>query len=152
SNPDDYFHFEGTDVTEQGLGEAARRRIASVDAHMWSFLGADERFGSTPLLVSHGLPEEPLPTVSVPNWWDLSGLTLAALPKPTSWREMLEAARIRFHGLKFSHDIEGGLQSTPFHSGIVELAFERLRVLQTLVDETVDARGTLSTRGLELFQ
>jgi len=39
-NPDDYFEFEGENVTDQGLGEAARRRLSDppVAANSFSFL------------------------------------------------------------------------------------------------------------------
>jgi len=50
-NPDDYFHFEGNDVTLQGMGEAARRRILGVEAGTFSFTGNTTRFAQTPLNV-----------------------------------------------------------------------------------------------------
>lgn len=152
SNPDDYFHFEETDVTDQGLGEAARRRIASIEAGVFSFLDSSKRFERTPLLVNHGLPEEPLPPVDVPNWWNISDLAVAATPRPESWAEMLETARIRFQRLKFSESIKRDLQRVPFHSGVVDLIFERLGVLEAIADETTDSHGALSNRGMELHQ
>ncbi len=151
-NPDDYFQFEGTEVTNQGLGEGSRRIIGGVNAGVFSFLDMERRFARTPLLVSHGIPEEPLPDVHVPNLWEVSKLALAATPNPRTWPEMLEVARIRFPKLKFSATIEETLRSVPFHHGIVELTFERLRILQTVADETIDARGTLSSRGTEVIQ
>jgi len=36
-NPDDYFHFDGTDVTDLGLGEAARRSLLDIAAGVFSF-------------------------------------------------------------------------------------------------------------------
>jgi hypothetical protein len=150
SNPDDYFHFQETDVTEQGLGEAARRRIGLIDAGVFSFLDSSKRFERTPLRVCHGIPEEPLPEIDIPNWWDVSKLAVAATPKPESWTEMLDTARIRFQRLKFSEAINEVLRSVPFHGGIVDLILERLSVLEAIADETIDAHGTLSSRGKEL--
>jgi len=150
SNPDDYFHFEETDVTEQGLGEATRRRIVLTDAGVFSFLDSTSRFARTPLRVGHGLPEEPLGEIDVPNWWDVSKLAVAATPEPESWTEMLNTARIRFQRLKFSDAIDKDLRSVPFHGGIVHLIFERLSVLEAIANETIDAHGTLSDRGKEL--
>jgi hypothetical protein len=150
SNPDDYFHFEETDVTEQGLGEAARRRIGLTDAGVFSFLDGTRRFARTPLRVGHGLPEEPLGEIDVPNWWDVSKLAVAATPEPEGWTEMLNTARIRFQRLKFSDAIDNVLRSVPFHGGIVHLIFERLSVLEAIANETIDAHGTLSDRGKEL--
>lgn len=152
SNPDDYFHFEETDVTDQGLGEAARRRIGLIDAGAFSFPDSGNRFTRTPLRVGHGLPEEPLAEIDVPNWWDVSNLAVAATPRPESWTEMLDTARIRFQRLKFSEAINRDLRSVPFHGGIVDLIFERLSVLEAIADETMDARGSLSSRGKELIQ
>lgn len=150
SNPDDYFHFEETDVTEQGLGEATRRRIGLTDAGVFSFLDSTNRFARTPLRVGHGLPEEPLGEIDVPNWWDVSKLAVAATPEPESWTEMLNTARIRFQRLKFSDAIDRDLRSVPFNGGIVHLIFERLSVLEAIANETIDAHGTLSDRGKEL--
>jgi hypothetical protein len=65
---------------------------------------------------------------------------------------MLDAARIRFPGLTFSNSIISGLRGVPFYSGIVGLIYERLRILQALVDQTIDAYGTLSTEGQKLYQ
>jgi hypothetical protein len=152
SNPDDYFHFEGTDVTDQGLGEAARRRIGLIDAGVFSFLDSSRRFARTPLAVRHGLPEEPLSDVNVPNWWEVGELAAAASPSPLSWADMLDTARLRFPRLRFSESIRNDLRSAPFHGGIVDLIYDRLTVLQAIADETVDARGGLSSRGKELVQ
>ena len=71
-------------------------------------------------------------------------------PKPESWTEMLNTARIRFQRLKFSDAIDRDLRSVPFHGGIVHLIFERLSVLEAIANETIDAHGTLSDRGKEL--
>jgi hypothetical protein len=150
SNPDDYFHYEETDVTDQGLGEAARRRIVLTDAGVFSFLDGTNRFALTPLQVGHGLPEEPLGEIDIPNWWDVSKLAVAATPESESWTEMLNTARIRFQRLKFSDAIDKDLRSVPFHGGIVHLIFERLGVLEAIANETIDAHGTLSDRGKEL--
>ena len=152
SNPDDYFRFEGTDVTNQGLGEAARRRIASIDAGVFSFVYGSKRFAASPLHVNHGIEEEPLPGVDVLNWWNILDLAAAATPRTDSWVEMLETARIRFSRLKFSASINKDLESVPFHTGIVDLIYQRLGVLQAIAEETTDLGGTLSRRGLELHQ
>jgi hypothetical protein len=81
-NPDDYFHFEGADVTDQGLGEAARRRLVLIEAGVFSFPHGTMRFRVTPLLVGHGLPEDPIDEVSVPNVWSLEELEHLTSPNP----------------------------------------------------------------------
>jgi len=150
SNPDNYFQFEEEDITDQGLGEAARRIVGLTDAGVFSFQGRNERFAMTPLAVVHGLPEEPISRIDVPNWWDLSVLAAAATPKPESWAEMLDTARVRFSLLKFSESIKKDLRSVPFHTGILDLIYDRLSALQAIAEETLDAHGTLSDRGKEL--
>ena len=151
SNPDDYFHFEGTDVTDQGLGEAARRIISGTDAGCFSFLDITKHFVSTPLRVNHGLEEEPIDVINVPNHWAVESLPAVMVPLPQSWDEFLHAARLKFSGLIFSADILQFLGKVPFDAGIVDLVFERLRVLQELYLAT-DENCALSDSGLELLQ
>jgi hypothetical protein len=51
---DDYFAFEGHDVTDQGLGEAARRRHFNLEAGCFSFVGGPVDCERNPLTVQHG--------------------------------------------------------------------------------------------------
>ena len=149
---DDLFYFEEADVTNEGLGEASRRRIRFVEAGVFSFLDSVGRFAKTPLVVQHGLREEPLPDVEVPNWWSISELAITASGNPQSWSEMLVSAQIRFGRLKLSESILGNLQSAPFHAGIVDLIYQRLSVLEAIATETTDMNGTLSERGMRMYQ
>lgn len=80
TNPDDYFHFEGEDVTNQGLGEAARRLVLEMEATSFSFPNPHVlRFARTPLCVNHGLEEEPLGSYDVNNCWNPEGIAAAAV-------------------------------------------------------------------------
>ncbi|MGH6842357.1 MAG: hypothetical protein ACREDV_09750, partial [Methylocella sp.] len=57
---DDYFECFDVDVTDQGLGEAARRIKSGQDAGAFSFTGGAIDFAQTPLFVDHGIREERL--------------------------------------------------------------------------------------------
>jgi hypothetical protein len=149
---DDYFHFEGEDVTDQGLGEAARRRLIRISAHSFSFLDPPaNRFQITPLRVGHGLPEDPIGRIDVPNHWSANDVEAAAAVRPSSWREMLEQSRTARDLLVFSDDIIDQLRPYPFHDGISGRINDLLGILQTLARETRED-SSFTDEGLRLYQ
>lgn len=96
----DYFEWCGLDVTESGLGEAARRVKSGQSAVTFSFPGGVHCFEFTPLAVDHGLQEERYGIYDIENVWTISDLTASALSKGRailSWQALVEAARERFH-------------------------------------------------------
>lgn len=149
ANPNDYFHFDHSDVTDQGLGEAARRRLDAIEAASLSLTGAG--FERTPLLVQHGLPEDPLGQVEVPNHWVAEDLEVHSQRRASSWVEMMDVARSRMPLLVFSEEIQPRLQPSPFHAGIAERILELLAVLQSLADQTQED-SSLTRAGLEILQ
>lgn len=152
-NPDDYFEYLEQDVTDQGLGEAARCQLAGKESFSVSF--SNGGFDYTPIDIVQGLPEEPLGTISVQNLWDFSRLqdsALAVIPLPLNWHQMLEQAQIRFERLIFSPRCidELTMPLQPFSAYAVERVFELLRVL----DEFMQCRnddGTYTERNQELI-
>jgi len=147
---DDYFEFEHADVTDQGLGEAARRRINHTDASVFSFLGGLERFEVNSLTVDHGIPEEPLGSIIVPNYFDPAVLPDLTRTLPTTWRELLEGVRDRFPGLVFSVEaLLENLAGRPFDFVIAKAALEQFQCLQLIVTETA-ADGSLTASGLQI--
>jgi hypothetical protein len=150
-NPDDYFHFDGTDVTDMGLGEAARRRLLEIAAGVFSFSGSIPAFERTPVGVSHGLPEEPLGNVDVENCWTIERLAEQAIATPANWVQMLDSARVRFERLRLADYIIGGLSSSPFQPSICGDVLDRLRVLNLIARE-LSPTSSLSERGVELWQ
>jgi len=151
-NPDDYFQFEGTDVTDQGLGEVSRRVLGGLDAGAFSFVDeAYNRFKRTPLIVLHGLEEAPLGNVEVCNFWELADIANAVDLRPTNWKMMVKKTAERFDLLTFSPTILDYLDGEPFHDGVVNRLFALLEVLQTLAYET-QADGSFMAKGLELWQ
>jgi hypothetical protein len=150
-NPDDYFHFDGTDVSDMGLGEAARRCLLEIAAGVFSFSGSIPAFERTPVLVHHGLPEEPLGYVEVDNCWTIDGLTERTIAKPESWAQMLDSANLQFESLRLADYIIERLSSSPFQRSICGDVLDRLRVLNRIARE-LSPRSSLSERGVELWQ
>lgn len=151
ANEDDYFHFEGIDVTDQGLGEAARRALVQREAGTFSFAKRGDRFARTPLDVNHGLEEEPLGVVSVPNFWELDNIVRALYVAPSSWQSMLDRARDSFDGLIFQPNIQEALEAAPFDAGISQRILELLAVLQEIYVQTTPD-SSLTDRGVEVLQ
>jgi hypothetical protein len=73
---DDYFEYSSLDVTESGLGEAARRIKIGEVASSFSFKGGGINFAMSPLEVDHGLPEERLGKYSIENFWTVEALSV----------------------------------------------------------------------------
>lgn len=134
-NEDDYFEYDGQDVTNCGIGEAARRLLIGLQASSYSF--ARGGFDFSPINILHGLPESPLDTVSVSNLWDTNTLckqALASIPVPTNWLQMLEQAQGRFDKLILSSNSIDKLRGQPFSQYVVERVFILLDVLQRFMD------------------
>lgn len=153
-NPDDYFEFQATDVTDQGLGEAARRHIAGVDAATFSFTGSRLNFEKTPLQVQHGLAEAPIAWVEILNTWNIEELKTKikdARPDPANWLETMDYVQHDFPELIFSRDpIIAQLKRHPFSKYLVQRIFELLRVLNTIATET-NRKGGLTEKGGQLL-
>jgi len=149
TNPNDYFEFEGQDVTNEGLGEVARRCLDEIPAESLSF--PNVVFERTPLLVQHGLPEEPLGEVEIGNVWNVADLDARDVQRAGSWKEVVETARARLDLLIFSEEIPAQLQPNPFHAGIAERMLQLLQCLQMLARETRED-SSLTPAGMALLQ
>jgi hypothetical protein len=150
-NPEDYFQYDGTDVTDQGLGEAARRIIAEVDSGTFSFLDAEARFSRSPLIVIQGLDENPLARIEVRNFWTIAALEDVFDTAPESWKEMLEQADSRFDRLDISPDVIGNLERQPFNRGISSRVGALLSVLNRLARESHEDQS-FTRIGMEILQ
>lgn len=151
SNDEDLFYFEEFDVTDQGLGEAARRRLAAAEAGAYSFAGAPERFCVDPIPVKQGLPELVLCEVVLPNVTSVDEIPEDQRLPPDSWPAMLGQASEQFGGLVFSNRIIAQLGPSPFHSGVARRILQLLGILNEIVGHT-NADGSLDDRGMELLQ
>jgi hypothetical protein len=145
-NPDDYFELSGADVTDTGLGEAARVTLSGAAAGTYSFAGGG--FDYSPLHVQHGLPEEPLGNVEVLNFWACEQLIASAAncePAPTNWVQAIDRARLTFEYLDIGPQAADSLRREPFSLYVVERIFELLRVLHEFV-ESRNEDGTYSEK------
>lgn len=154
--PDDYFECFDTDVTEQGLGEAARRIKAGQDAGAFSFTGGAVDFAQTPLLVAHGLREERLGQYQVPNLWSITDLETwarTATPVPTSWRTLIEFSRERYPRLFLSSSIYENvrLAREPFECSIASRVIELFGHLHAYMESRL-ADGSDSERSHNLIR
>ena len=150
---DDLFLFGDEDVTNLGLGEAARRILATLPAATLSPVqNPASRFAADPLCVVHGLAEEPIGHVSVANFLETNALAdalRAAGPEPETWPELLAEARARFDRLHIGSYCDGILARYPYHPPGGRKILALLDVLQRLMTE-MDRDGGLSHAGLEL--
>ena len=150
---DDLFLFDGEDVTDLGLGEAARHILAKRPAAALSPVqDPASRFAADPLCVVHGLAEAPIGHIPVANFHETNALAdalRAAQPEPTTWPELLAEARGRFDRLHIGSHCDGVLARHPYHPRGGRRILELLDVLQRLMTE-MDDDGRLSEDGVEL--
>lgn len=132
-HPDDYFEYQSYDVTDQGLGEAARRILAGTEAGTFSFdCCSTPPCSLSPLSVQHGLREDPFGYIPVGNVWrveELEASALAAAPLPQNWTQAVALMRARFPNLILANTIEGVLGPHPFNLYVFERCMELLNVL-----------------------
>jgi hypothetical protein len=138
-NADDYFEFEGEDVTDLGLGECARRIINLNKVTSYSFDGA---FDCKLVDIQHGLPEEPYGNYPIPNIFGIDSLVNAANEEklvPTTWDEVVVEIKEKFISISFSDDVNQQLSPLPFSLAIYESLCSRFTVLE----ELLKSRGAL---------
>ncbi len=131
---DDYFEYAGLEVTDTGLGEAARRVKNDDKASTFSFRGGDVDFSKSPLLVDHGLPEDRYGTYKVENFWTVEELANSALncgQSANSWPALVVAARERFPRCWIPDTIHQNsfLAREPFNAVIRDRVFNLLGYL-----------------------
>ena len=150
---EDLFFFEDDEVTDLGLGEAARRIRAEFRAATLSPIGNDRsRFSGSSLGVVHGLPDEPIARVSVPNYTEsepLLEVLRTVVPHATNWNDFLETCRHRFDLLHIGPNCDETIGRFPYMPAAGRRIIELLSVLQRVMAE-MDQTGRLSPQGLEL--
>lgn len=96
---DDLFYCREIDVTDGGLGEAARRSKAGEDVASLSIPGGMTDFSGSPLAVLHGFADAPFAEYHIDNYVGVSDLVdgiARVAPLATNWAEMVSQARSRF--------------------------------------------------------
>ena len=152
---DDLYYFNNEDITNEGLGEAARQCQRGYDAHTLSLqTGNGFPIGLSPLTVSQGLLDDPLVVVSVPSHFSASALAEIANnsePEPSSWVDLIIYCRNRFTNLIIGKHCDKVLQPQPFSANVARRTIELLKVLNQISTER-DEEGALSPLGEELKQ
>lgn len=150
---EDLFFYEDEDVTDLGLGEAARRLRAELRAATLSPVGNQHsRFSGSSLSVVQGFPDEPNHEIIIDNYTE-SAAAVEVLhtlkPDPINWQDLLEACRHRFDLLHIGSHCDETLGRLPYIPAAGRRIIELLKVLQGIKAE-MGATGRLSTKGLEL--
>jgi hypothetical protein len=153
---DDLFQCMGVDVTDQGLGEAARQIVHGLKAGTWSFVGGALNFCLNPLKVTHGLTEAPMGLYDVPNVWTADAfrvLAIEALPRPTSWSDLTIRLRMRFSRLNIPDAFHNNakLQAEPFNTAISDRVEELCNHLNEYM-KSRNANGSPSARTNEIIR
>ncbi len=153
---EDLFFFGSDEVTDYGLGEAARQHLQGRLAGVLSLAASPGgTFGRSPLCVTQGFPSEPINTIDLLNSFDpthAAEVVARSLPEPTRWQDLLGQCRDRFPGLVISPHCDAVLARFPFEANVARRTVELLGVLQRLVDEIDRGTGKLSAAGTELIQ
>jgi hypothetical protein len=150
-NADDLFYFQDIDVTDQGLGEATRRVIVGIEACSLSFLDDVGTFAQTPLNVTHGLLEQPIGTVAMPNFWQIDTLPEVLQSAPESWEQAVSVWADSYKDLIFASNLLEPLKRVPFDVRVADGIYDTLRILQILVSET-QPDGSFTQVGMNAWQ
>ncbi|WP_064830020.1 hypothetical protein [Rhizobium phaseoli] len=152
---DDLFQYEHTDVTDQGLGEAARREKAGRRAVAYSFSpGLTRQFDFSPLTVIQGWDENLIAEIELQNFWDVDLLAQAlaqAEPDPDDWAAVIEQSIQRFPNLCIAEHIVDELRRSPFSVSLARNVCDLLSALNSVKTE-MDGQGNLSPVGVQLVQ
>jgi len=144
------FHCRGVEVTDGGLGEAARRTKAGEVAAAMSFPGGDPDFARSPLPIVHGFVDEPIARYLVENFWDADEAVAAMLEREapaSNWQAMVEAARQRFPRLLLPNALyeDQRLAREPFDA----IIRDRFYALLSYLDAYMRGRGENGSEGPE---
>lgn len=152
---DDLFLLGAIEVTDLGLGEAARQILRQRSAGVFSPAAKGGAYTAEALSVTHGFPDEPIALIDVTNICDLrvaADRIAAAEPEPARWAELLTQCRDRYPALLISPHCDIVLARYPFERNVARRTFELLNVLQRIVEETDKETGALSPLGREIQQ
>ena len=152
---DDLFFFDDTEVTDLGLGEAARRIVVSLCAAVFSVVyDRESRFSATPLSITQGFPDELVGCINLPNYRDGMALSRAVAdlaPEPATWNELLSSCREVYDRLIVGSHCDEILTPHPYSPAIGRRIKELLEVLQHLMLE-MNPDGSLTHTGNTLRQ
>jgi hypothetical protein len=131
----DTFDWEGKDVTEQGLGEATRRKLSRRDARTISFEGIAAAQKDS-LSVGYLRPDSDLEEIGVQNVWQMDCLRDLVLNAAgvTGWDRFLVDVAGQCSYITFNLKALGDqLRKYPFDQAVVDRAFFLFGVLQNFM-------------------
>lgn len=136
---DDFFECKGKDVTDSGLGEAARRVKSQSSVVTFSFSGGEPDFGERQLPVDHGIPDDRLGLYIIDNLWEVAGLEHSAAsirPAPANWEQLVQTAREKYPNLCIPDAIYNNpaLSKEPFEAVISDRAIALLKYLNDYME------------------
>jgi hypothetical protein len=150
-NENDYFEYNGIDVTDSGLGECARKSVISQSVSSYSFSGL---YDSSPLPVQHGLPEDVIGTYDIDNLWTTDQLIEScrgAIPEPTNWGEAIEQLRDTYQKLIFSTCLLEQISTLPFNLTVLLRMKELCRVLEDYLASR-NKEGEMTPKSHEILE
>jgi len=155
---DDFFECKGKDVTDSGLGEAARRVKAETSVLTFSFSGGDPDFGEDQLPVDHGVPDDRLGQYMIDNVWELARLERSALairPTPANWEQLVQTAREKYPKLCIPDVVYSNprLSKEPFETAISDRAIVLFQYLNDYMNGRIEGgvEGPVSREIIDNF-
>ena len=148
---DDWLECKGEVVTDTAAGEAAYRLFHGIECGLVSMDPSSWIFSPLPV---EWREREAARSISVPNYWDVEGLTDALDAAPVSlasWTDLETVARRRCPDLTFSPDCFEPLRGHPFGAGAAQALLSRLTVLHDLKN-SFDERGQRTPEGHETYR
>jgi hypothetical protein len=111
-------------------------------------------YSKTPLIVHHGLPEEPLGQYAIENIWTVEHLLESAdnaQPTPKNWDEALTRLITSFSSLKISAEVYQQMAAVPYSAGVFNSLYERCKILADYLSSR-DENGQLTEHSHTLLR
>ena len=153
-SPDDWLECQEEVVTDSAVGEAAYRKLHSVESGLISLAQTNWNFSPVEVIwrrKDEGLDDQ---NTALENWWDTAVLegSLQTAPLPIrTWDDLQSVSVKRYQRLTFADDCFGPLEGIPF----VKSSMERILELLGTLDQYANAfseGGELTSEGKRIHQ
>ena len=151
---DDYLECRGDVVTDSAVGEAAYRKLHSVECGLVSITPSDWDFSPIEVTWRREAEGSEDPNATLENWRDVAALENKlqdTTPLPRSWDDLQSVSTSRFKSLMFADDCFEPFVGVPF----ARSAVERILVLLDILDQfarAFDATGKRTSEGQRIYQ
>lgn len=152
---DNLWWYDAEDVTDYGLGEAAKRIKLGLDFVSYSpSVGCDGKFDFSPIVVIQGLLEEPVGKTSIINLYSLDQIPkpkAKAERPPESWKQFIDFAVEKFDLLQIdTRNCLEALEKHPFNMNVVRRSQALMGVLNEIA-AGIDDVGALSAGAIAIM-